>query len=305
MLRPLSLGEIFDRAVTVYVRNFALFSLIALVVVLPTATMQFIIGLHQATFAQLLDQVQHPGKAPVPPAGGTQTMLLFAFVAVSVALYSFMLVAVAGAIGDLYRGTRPEWTACYARASRRIGGIAVALLGEIAAFCGLLVGGAFALVVVFFVAFLLVRVSLALGVVAMIFSALVALAWFVSLMLAYLAFGLAFNAIANEAVSAPGALVRGFSRVFNRSELGRATLICLALTAINLGLSAVSLSVAAVFETLHMHLLNVAVTAGLSLVSSAFVCVLLTVYYFDVRVRREGLDLQAQIDELQPAPTAP
>ncbi|HEY9180348.1 MAG TPA: hypothetical protein VIO32_06480, partial [Candidatus Baltobacteraceae bacterium] len=54
LLRPLTMGEIFDRAITLYVRNFVPFSLIVLVVVVPSAVMQYFAGLHaSATFTQL------------------------------------------------------------------------------------------------------------------------------------------------------------------------------------------------------------------------------------------------------------
>ena len=43
------------------------------------------------------------------------------------------------------------------------------------------------------------------------------------------------------------------------------------------------------------------VASCISLVTTSFFGILLAVYYFDVRVRREGLDMQAQIDVLQPA----
>jgi hypothetical protein len=273
--------------------------------VLPTAIMQFVLGMHQAGLAQILDQIQHPGKAPVPATSGAVTALFFALIAVSVALYSFMLVAIAAAIGDLYRGARPEWTSCYAHAARRFGAIVVTLLGEVAALVGLFTAGAIAIFMVFFLAFLLVRLSAVLGVVGIVAAALVVLGWILSLMLCYLAFGLAFNALGNEAAGSANALLRGFSLVFNRREFGRALLICLALAAINIGLSAVSLGVAAGFELLHFQLLNVVVNAIISLVSSAFIGVLLAVYYFDVRVRREGLDLQTQIEQLQSAASAP
>ncbi|HLI96666.1 MAG TPA: hypothetical protein VKT72_11350 [Candidatus Baltobacteraceae bacterium] len=299
LLRPLSLGEIFDRAVTLYVRNFAVVSLIALVVALPLAVVQFVAGLHQsATFLQILDQIQHPGKAPMPQSSGFETALFFAAIPLSIVLNSFMLVAIASAIGDLYRGERPEWTACYARAARRLGAIALALLGQFAVLLVLVFAGMFLMFTAFFIAFLFVRLSTALGIVAIVVAGIITLAWFLSMLLCYLAFGFAFNALGNEQTGGGGAILRGFGLVFNRSELLRALLVCLALMAIYIGLSAVAMGVAVLFEMVHMPLLYIAVNAVVSLITSAFVSVLLTVYYFDVRVRREGIDLQAQIHDL-------
>jgi hypothetical protein len=42
-LRPLSIGEIFDRAVTLYVRNFVLFSLMMLTFIIPSAIGQYML----------------------------------------------------------------------------------------------------------------------------------------------------------------------------------------------------------------------------------------------------------------------
>jgi hypothetical protein len=67
----------------------------------------------------------------------------------------------------------------------------------------------------------------------------------------------------------------------------------------------VQFSVAALFEAMHLHVLNVAITAVISLVTYSFLGILLAVYYFDVRVRREGLDMQAQMERLEPAAGAP
>src|SRR5579872_1085801 len=144
LLRPLSLGEIFDRAVTLYVRNFAVVSLIALVVALPLAVVQFVAGLHQsASIQQLLDQIQHPGKTPVPQSGGLETALIFATIPLSIALNGFMIVAMASAIGGIYRGESPEWTACCVRAARRLGAIALTLLGQFAVLLMLVIAGVF------------------------------------------------------------------------------------------------------------------------------------------------------------------
>jgi NhaP-type Na+/H+ or K+/H+ antiporter len=72
---------------------------------------------------------------------------------------------------------------------------------------------------------------------------------------------------------------------------------------IYVGFAIVSIAVAATLETMHLHLVNVAVSALLSLVSTALLGVLLAVYYFDVRVRREGLDMQAELEGLVIAPS--
>lgn len=306
LLRPLSLGEIFDRAVTLYVRNFALFACIALVVVVPMAILQYFAGLQEsANWAQILAQVQHPGKAPVAQQSGGEEAFAFGTIALAVVLGAFSMVAIARAIGALYRGERVEWGACYAVALRRTGAVALTLASEVLLFICLILTGGFAMGLVMVAAVFAVRASVPLGVAAFAALAAIVLLWLAGMLLSYLAFAFAFNAIGVEEVRFGTAIGQGFSRIFNRTEFLRALVICLALVAIYLGLTIVSVSLAAVLEMMKLHVLYVLVSALISLVTTAFIGILMAVYYFDVRVRREGLDVQAQIEELQPAVTTP
>lgn len=304
-LRPLSLGEIFDRSVTLYARNAALFTLIALVVVVPLAVVNYFVSLHSSgTFAQILDQIQHPAKS-VPAGDANAAMgLTFLTVGVAIVLGAFVLVAISSAVGDLYRSGRGEFSSAYARTLRRAGAILLVLLCEIAGLGLVVFAGSFAMGIVLVAAFLLVRASAALGVAAFVAAAIVAVIWFLAVLLCYLAFGFAFNALGNESAGAGTAMGRGFSRIFNRTEMLRATLMCLALVAIYLGLTIVSVSIAAVFESLKLHLIEIVVSSIVSLITTSYLGVLLAVYYFDVRVRREGLDMQAQIADM-PAVSSP
>jgi hypothetical protein len=304
-LRPLSLGEIFDRAITLYVRNAVLFTLIALVVVLPITIINYFVTMqNSATFAQILDQIQHPGKTVAVADSNAAMGLTFLMLGIAIVLGAFVIVAIAAAVGELYRTGRADFGSAYAYALRRTGAILAVLFGEIVAIIVMVFAGAFAMGIVFVAAFLLVRVSAVLGVVAFIASAIVALVWFLAMLLCYLAFAFAFNALGIERAGAGAAIGRGFSRIFNRRELLRAGLICLALMAIYFGLTIVSLTVAAVFESMHLHIVNVLISAVISLFTTSFLGVLLAVYYFDVRVRREGLDMQAQIADLAPSASA-
>lgn len=304
-LRPLSLGEIFDRAVTLYVRNALLFTLIALVVVLPVTIVNYFVTLHNsATFAQILDQIQHPGKTVPAGDAGVAMGWTFLMIGIAIVLQAFVVVAIAAAVGELYRGGRAELGRAYAYALRRTGAIVGVLLCEIAAFVVLVFGSAFTLGIVLVAAFLLIRASAAAGIVGIVAATIVGIIVLFLIFLCYLAFAFAFNALGIENAGAGSAIMGGFSRIFNRKELLRAAVICLALFAIYIGLTIVSVSVAAVFESMRLHLLTVLVSAIISLVMTSFLGILLAVYYFDVRVRREGLDVQAQIADLQPAAPA-
>lgn len=305
LLRPLTLGEVFDRAVTLYVRNFVPFTLIALVVIVPLAVLQYFAGLHaSATFTQLLAQMQKPGSTPASMQTGADGLWGFANIVASIVLSAFATVAIAAAAGLIYRGERIDWRACYGRALARTPAILFMLVIEIAALAVVILAGAMAMGLTFGLAIVFLRVATVLAVVAFVLAFVVLVIWLVSLVLCYLAFAFAYNAVAIEGVGMWPAIGSGFSRIFNRGEIWRACLISLAFMAIYLGLMVVSVSVAALFESMSLHIINVAVSAALGLVSMSFLGILIAVYYFDVRVRREGLDLQLQVDNLEGAATA-
>ncbi len=305
-LRPLSLGEIFDRALTLYVRNFVPFTLIVAVLVVPLAIVQYFIGAQESgSLTQILAQIEHPGKTlPIADAAAFEGWSVLLIV-LAVLFNAFTIVAVAAAVGRLYRGEAPQWRACWTTALRRSGAVLVTLLCELGVFVCVVFIGAIAITLVAVVAALLVRSSAALGIAAFVVAFVVGIAWFLAFVLCYLAFGFAFNALGVENAPIGAAIGSGFSRIFNRSELLRAVLICLALAVIYFGISVLSMSVGAVFELMHLYPVTVTVNALLSLVMTALLGVLLVVYYFDVRVRREGLDMQADMTSLQPVTPSP
>jgi hypothetical protein len=306
LLRPLSLGEIFDRALTLYVRNFSTFTLITVVIVVPLAILQFVMGQQEsASFSQLLAQIQHPAKTPPDTVSGVQTAWTIAFIFLAFVLNGFVLVTIAAAVGRLYRAQTPDWGACYRIALRRTGAICVTLLCELATFVLVIFAGAFAMGSVFILAFLLLRSSPALGVASIVAAFLVIVIWMVGIVLCYLAYAFALSALGAEENGVGSAIGAGFARIFNRTELLRATLLCLALVVIYFGYSLLAVSVAAVLAVMKLYFVYVLINALLSLVVTALLGILIAVYYFDVRVRREGLDMQAQIDSLQTLPSSP
>ncbi len=306
LLRPLTMGEIFDRAITLYVRNFVPFSLIVLVVVVPSAVMQYFAGLHaSATFTQLLQQIQNPKSTGIPAAAGSDSLFALASLAVNILLGAFAAVAIAVATARVYGAERIEWGACYARAVSRAGSILLLLLIEIVLLIVVIFAGGMAMGLVFVAAALIVVKSAVFGVLAFIAGAIVILAWLLLFVLCYFAFAFGYMALGVERVSVGAAMGSGFSRVFNRSEMLRAALVALAFMAMYAGLIVVDFAVAGTLEMMHLHLANVAVNAVISLLTYSFLGILLVVYYFDVRVRREGLDVQMQMERLQAAAGTP
>jgi len=302
-LRPLGIGEIFDRAVTLYVRNFLLFTIISAFLVVPLSVVNYFITTQRAgTFAQILDQIQHPSRSPAAAAMPFGPWLLV-LVAVSFLITPFMYVATASALGRIYNGEVADWRAAYGIALRHAVSIVVTAIFQVmilaaAAFVGALVLG-FALIA----AVLLVRAVAPLGVITIVLTVVLLIAYIVGLMLCYLAVALAFDAIGIEEAPFGRAISSSFARIFNRSEAGKAALICLAFLAVELGLTVVAGVADGLIEAfLHQPVIETIVQGLISLVTTGFIAVLLAVYYFDVRIRREGLDMQAAIDQLQAQP---
>jgi uncharacterized protein YacL len=111
----------------------------------------------------------------------------------------------------------------------------------------------------------------------------------------------AFYSAAIERTGVIASYSSAVARVVNRHEIGKATLVSLALIVIEIGYFIVASVVALLLGFLHSNLLQVTVSTLFSAAFAAFITVLLAVYYYDVRVRREGLDLQAGLERLIPA----
>jgi len=303
LLRPLGFGELFDRAVTLYVRNFVPFSLIVLAVMLPYSILQY--SSQARSLAQLgtmLDTATG-AKTPADPLSAYGASLGDAAFAVLLLLVfvlvlPFVFSAVAMGVARLYRGEAVDFRACYGRAFRRfwpmMGLIGMGILIFIGSYLGVV------LVAVMVVA---ITSGLAqLGTVMLVFGIAVdvvlGLAAIGLMIVMSLAMGFAIFAIVIEERRVFDAIGEGFARIFSRGEFGRALLFALAWMAISM--VSVGAVYAVMFLAIYLHqpwlvtLENVVVTT----VTYAFSTVLLAVYYYDVRVRREGLDLETQLEQL-------
>jgi hypothetical protein len=304
-LRPLSIGEIFDRTVTLYVRHFGLFTLIMLVVVLPLTVASYFATYGSGTYQQVLQQATHPGRTSTPPPLILSSLLQFEGILMLVVLLQLVLqpfanTATASAVSDLYRAQRPTWRQSYAAALRRWPSILGAELMTLVILGAAVVAGAFAFGAILTAGIFLVRGSTAAIIAFGFVSVLLGLAWMLAVALCAFAMGFAFISIVIEGAGVFPAISLGFARIFSRRELGRAVLVFIALIAISIGLYIVLAIVAALAQGLtHSLALYGIVTAPISVVSSTFTALLFAVYYFDVRVRREGLDMQTQLDRLE------
>lgn len=305
-LRPLGFGEIFDRAITLYVRNFWPFLAIVLVLIVPLAVLQYVLDSSQsAQISQALRILTHPG-APPPPFGSMfspgEIGTLVTMVIVYYALWPFVFVAVAIGVARLYRGRPVEFGACYRSVLPRWGAIMLTELATIAVFILWYVALFAVLMLSVFVAALLSQVAVFLGVIAFVFALLLVLASLLLLALLLVALAFAMNAVVIEEIGPAAAIASGFGRVFGGKELPRALAFALAAFAVILGAQLVGSAVALAALFVHSVLLEVVVSALLRAALAPFSIVLVAVYYFDVRIRREGYDLEAELERIAAAP---
>ena len=193
MLRPLGIGEIFDRAVTLYVQYIKVFSIIAAFVVVPVAIAGYFAQVQEAgSFEQILKQIQHPTATPtVNPIAPWYFLVILC----SLVLTPFMYVAMASALGRIYNSGAADWRQAYGVAFRHTGGIILTLLCSIFIYLIVVIGGIIVLGLTFGIAGAVFTFSRIAGTVLFVPAALCGLAYILVIMLTYLAMALAFEAV--------------------------------------------------------------------------------------------------------------
>lgn len=308
MFRPLGIGEIFDRAITIYTRNFAVFTLMVLTLFVPFTVVQvFATPDRSQSISRAIDQIEHPTatnaskKAADPLAGYTPakiTMLLVAF-ALLLTFAPFVNNAVAVGVAAVYFGKRPDYRSSFGTVMRRWGAVLgaswLAMLLMMIAYAVCIA----AVILIFAIGALLFKQVAPLAVLLMIVGAVLFLGVIVLLMVFALCYAFALYSVSLEGAGPRSALASALSRIFNKAEFGKAVLMGLAYIGIEMGVvtisSTVGLLLLFVFRSSTAQL---AVNAVISSILTAFVAILLAVYYYDVRTRREGLDLEADLQRL-------
>lgn len=305
LLRPLGFGEIFDRAVTLYVRNFVPFSLILLALMVPNALAQYAFQAEQLN--RLGGILSGAAAAPAGPFAMYETSsfgfaLLFGLI--FAVLLPFALNAVALGVARIYTGGTVDVRACYARAFREfwptIGMLVMDFLILVGAYAALmLVAG-----IGFGLGIVIAGIGRWFGVFVFAATAVVVLAIVALMAMFFIALAFAMFALIIEDAPVFEAIGRGFRRVFERREMGRAALFALALFAIVVLNLIVTYAVMGLALYLHQPWLVTLENVVLSTIVNAFFTILLVVYYYDVRIRHEGFDLEAQLVALNAAPDA-
>jgi hypothetical protein len=310
-LRPLGFGEIFDRAVTLYIRNFVPFVAIVAVLVVPTAIVQYLLDLaSQPEFDAYFRILTAPGTfrtQPVPTIF-TSPSGVIAFVVLLVLTYAvwpFALNAVAVGVARLYRSRPVEFRPCYAVVLERwlpiLGIMGLSFLVFLGWYVSaILVAVIFALIIAAFIA----AVGTAGFFLGFIGGALAVLLLFPSLAPLLVALTFSMYGVVIEERPIMDSLALGFARVFNRAEFWRALLFAVAVGAVVVAGSTIFSIVGVIAAFAHLALLQAAIESLSRAVITPFAVVLLAIYYFDVRIRREGLDLETSIERLTAAEPA-
>jgi hypothetical protein len=306
-LRPLDLGQIFERAVVLYRRNFLTLISIAAASVVPVSLVQYLVLLRERpAIDATLDVLQHPERLQAQHTANLFNSPLILAVVLASALFGYYMLAFAvgafaAGVSHVYSGVTMRFGEAYGAVLRRWSAV-VAIVGI----------AILALVAAYTCAMLLLAIPIV-GAAALAtrwFSAIVALA--VTLMIFAIAFTLlcivvvgacALCAAVVEGTSATWAVRLTVDRVLKRGEFGRAMLCAFSAAAI--GLVASTLVDTAAFTGLaRWPEAYAAVDAAQRILVVPFSALVLVVYYFDVRVRHEGFGLDAG-QALAPAPDEP
>lgn len=276
VLRPLSVGEILDRAFKIYWRNFGTLARIVLVVVVPAQVLSVIIaltttppGFTPGVGATELDQVQ-VGQIAIYAAGQILVAL------VGLVVYVLSTGGSFRAVSQAYLGGRPDWRQSLRFAADR--------------------------------ARRLIWLSLLLAV----FLLFAFIALFVPGVWLGISWLVAIPALLLEDARGINALSRSFRLVRGHWWPTFGCMLVVILVLLVVGAVVGSPVIAAAFlspESLTATTLTSAVASTLSsVVSTPLAAAVITLIYFDLRVRKEGLDLE-QLAQLvgtpPPAPDAP
>ena len=307
-LRPMSIGEILDRAFTVYFKNALVLTATLIVVLVPMLVLNYLgqrdlLGLDLTMIA---DTMKNP-KAPPPPPDLNQMMDVYTrslpFIGLSVLLATFALPfansAVIAGISRSYLGQRVRFVDCYRDALARWPHLLILAVLWIVA----LIAAYIALVIVIFIvaiagAAIVQMAPQAVGIVAAVLVIPAAFWFLISILQVYLAWALSFAAVTIEHVDPVHAFGSGFSRVFGGGAYWRSVGVAAAIAGIVFVFELiVGGAIAALYFWLKMPVGSAPLAlAGFGGVVSAIITpvsfAIVAMYYYDIRIRREGFDLE-------------
>jgi hypothetical protein len=288
-LRPLGIGDILDASIKLYRRCFRVLLAVMAVsygVVLPAlsyAVERFVQPAYALDAADLRTffQTLTADRSRVVP-------LVVLFLVNLLLVRPLVEGAVVAAAGRGYLEGPPSFGRAYATAGRRLGALVVALTLQVLAYFGIMAVSVAAGLALVFVSPWLVFVPPVLGLVGVA--------------LLGLQFSFVVEAVMLEGAGAMAAL--GRSRRLARRSYGRITLVYLLGLAATLALGRILATIAGLVAPGSPFLATfgdmLATLLGLPLAWASFV-----VLYYDLRVRKEGLDLERLADRVLGDASAP
>jgi len=298
-LRPLSLREIFDRAFALYARSFVAFAASAAAFVVPATVAQHFIALRAApqleTALNALQRAQTLGTPAIPPVFTSPQFVLLALGGLLIGwlTWAFVLSAVGAGVAQVYRGNPVSARDCLGGVAPRSGAILALSILELLALAGFDLAAGAVLILLVVVAVLVAGNALAALAPLVAVCAFVLMLGPIELLVVPAAFG--FFAVVVEGRGAAISLRLGLLRVFTRSEFGRALRCAIVLSAI-VTLSMVVTDALAFVAARGGDLAGSAIDASVRIVVNPFVALVLALYYFDVRLRHEGFDLEPGVE---------
>jgi hypothetical protein len=309
-LRPLSLGEQLDRAVTFCVRNALVLSLIYLALCVPLTILQLSGGDDPSKmFGGMVDLLRShkpidPKALPGLRSGSHSGSIVFAILSLYLIVSPLVHAALITASSRIYMGSRVTFGAAYQEGVRSwlpmiginvlyfIAFVIFCVIAFIVGFAGLFAVGSLA------------SASHGLGTFFGIVGGGIALIVSIALMLlAWVAVNISYFTCVVERIGFVSAFARGITRAFSGVSMLRSLVAALALGAMYVGFVLVSgAGVVVIYGFLRSNIVGAAFSVATQVAIMIFVTMFFAVFYYDMRVRREGFDLQQEI--AQAAPTA-
>ena len=328
-LRPMTVGEMLDRAFTVYFKNALVLTAALVVVLVPMLVLNYLaqrdlLGMDMSMFEAAM---KNPTGPPPPPPDVSKLMDAYMtglpYLGLTMLLATFALPfansAIIAGISRSYLGQPVRLIDCYRDAFARWPHILLlAILWVVALIFGTIVAY-IALVIVLLIGGVggaaLASSAPAVFAVVLALIAIPATLWILmSVMQVYLAWALSFAAITVERVDPIKAFSSGFSRVFGGGGYWRSAGVAAAIAGIVIVFELIAGgAIVALFLWLKISFDSapLALSAFSGIVSAVITPVsfaIVAMFYYDARIRREGFDLEHLTQLLsrgEPTPQTP
>jgi hypothetical protein len=294
-LRPLGIGEILDRAVNLSIKHFLPLLFIYIAYGIPFAIAAYVFTVRYTT---LLQSFATPRASQALPAIPPELILtIFVLVIVFFLTYPLPTAALIESTSAFYLGRTSSFGQAYRVAFERYGQMLLLTLLYLVVAIALYIVVAIVLFLlglgIVLIATASKAVAIALGIVLGIagVAAVVALFMIVSLMLQ-----VGYFTCVIERAPSVAAFRLAVKRTLSGIGVKRTLLVGLVYVAISIGIGIVSgagqLTVAGLLHGITGTIVSLAYAAILRVLVAVLVTVFLAIFYFDLRVREEGLDLE-------------